>query len=127
VSEENKPFFEKLLSSEGQSEREDKVLEYISHRLRNGANLKETLLEEYVLRNTTQDERDRIIRNPKVVQQSRAGLNQHFGSDELTPEHPTAAAKEQSSEGPRRKEPLMNVDGGESDHRPRGRRESSTF
>jgi hypothetical protein len=113
VSEDNKPFFEKLLSSEGQSEREDKVLEYISHRLRNGANLKETLQEEYVLRNTAQDERDRIIRNPKVVQQSRAGLNQYFDSEELIPEHPTAGAKRpRSSEGPRRKEPLIDVDGG---------------
>ena len=112
MSEENKPFFEKLLSSEGQSQREDKVLEYITHRLRNGANLKETLQEEYVLRNTTQDERDQIIRDPKVVQQSRAGLNQYFDSEELIPEHPTAAAKGQSSKGPRRNEPLIDVDGG---------------
>lgn len=113
MSEENKPFFEKLfLSGSGRPERDDKVREYICYRLRNGANLNGILQEEYVLRNTTQDERDRIVRNPKVVQQSRAGLNQHFDSDELTPEHPTAAAKEQSSEGPRRKEPLMNVDGG---------------
>jgi hypothetical protein len=112
VPEEDKSFFEKLLSGSGRPEREDKVREYICHRLRNGANLNGILQEEYVLRNTTQDERGRIVRNPKVVQQSRAGLNQHFGSDELTPEHPTAAAKEQSSEGARRKEPLMNVDGG---------------
>ena len=113
MSEEDKSFFEKLLSGEGQSEREDKVLEYISHRLRNGTNLKETLQEEYVLRNTTQDERDRIIRDPKLVQQSRAGLNQYFDSEELTPEHPTAAAKgSRSSEGPRRNEPLTDVDGG---------------
>jgi hypothetical protein len=111
VPKEDKSFFDKLLSGSGRPEREDKVREYISHRLRNGANLREVLQQEYVLRNTTQDERDWLIRDPKVVQQSRAGLNQHFDSDELTPEYPTAAAKGQSSEGAPRKEPLMNVDG----------------
>ena len=111
MSEQDKSFFDRLLSGGGYSE-EDKVREYISHRIRNGANLREVLQEEYVLRNTTQNERDAIIRDPRVVQQSREGLNQYFESDELTPKHPTAASKGQSSEGPRRKEPLTDVDGG---------------
>jgi hypothetical protein len=111
VSEQDKSFFDRLLSSDGYSE-EDKVREYISHRIRNGANLREVLQEEYVLRNTTQTEREEIVRDPRVVQQSREGLKQYFESEELAPEHPTAAAKGQSSEGPRRKEPLTDVDGG---------------
>jgi hypothetical protein len=111
VPEQDKSFFDRLFSSDGYSE-EDKVREYISHRIRNGANLREVLQEEYVLRNTTQTEREEIIRDPRVVRQSREGLNQYFESEELAPEHPTAAAKGQSSEGPRRKEPLTDVDGG---------------
>ena len=111
MSEQNKSFFDKLLSSDGYSE-EDKVREYISHRIKNGANLREVLQDEYVLRNTTQTEREEIIRDPRVVQQSREGLNQYFESEELAPEHSTAAAKGQSTEGPRRKEPLADVDGG---------------
>ena len=87
MSEQDKSFFDRLLSSDDYSE-EDKVREYISHRIRNGANLREVLQEEYVLRNTTQNERDEIIRDPRVVQQSREGLNQYFESDELTPKHP---------------------------------------
>jgi hypothetical protein len=111
VSEQDKSFFDRLLSSDDYSE-EDKVREYISHRIRNGANLREVLQEEYVLRNTTQNERDEIIRDPRVVQQSREGLNQYFESEELARKHSTRAAKGQSSEGPRRKEPLTEVDGG---------------
>ena len=111
MSEQNKSFFDRLLSSDGYSE-EDKVREYISHRIRNGANLREVLQEEYVLRNTTQTEREEIVRDPRVVQQSREGLKQYFESEELAPEHPTAAAKGQSSVGPRREEPLTDVDGG---------------
>ena len=111
MSEQDRSFFDKLVSSAGYSE-EDKVREYISHRIRNGANLREVLQEEYVLRNTTQNERDEIIRGPRIVQQSREGLHQYFESEELTPKYPTATAKGQSSEGPRRKEPLTDVDGG---------------
>ena len=112
MSEQDKSFFDRLLSGGGGHSEEDKVREYISHRIRNGANLREVLQEEYVLRNTTQNERDEIIRDPRVVQQSREGLKQDFDSDELAPKHPTTAATGQGSEGPRRKEPLTDVDGG---------------
>ncbi len=111
MSEQDKSFFERLFSNDSHTE-EDKVREYISHRIRNGANLREVLQEEYVLRNTTQTEREEIIRDPRVVQQSREGLNQYFESEELAPKPSTRAAKGQSSEGPRRKEPLTEVDGG---------------
>ena len=111
MSEQDKSFFDRLLSGGGHSE-EDKVREYISHRIRNGANLRDVLQEEYVLRNTTQTEREEMIRDPRVVQQSREGLNQYFESEELAPKHSARAAKGQSSEGPRRKEPLTDVDGG---------------
>ncbi len=111
MSEQDKSFFERLLSNDSHTE-EDKVREYIGHRIRGGANLREVLKDEYVLRNTTQNERERIIRDPRVIEQSREGLNQDFDSEELAPEHPTAAAKGRSSEGTRRKEPLTDVDGG---------------
>ncbi len=92
MSEQDKSFFERLLSNDSHTE-EDKVREYISHRIRNGANLREVLQEEYVLRNTTQTEREEIIRDPRVVQQSREGLNQYFESEELAPKHPRGRQK----------------------------------
>ena len=84
MSEQDKSFFDRLLSSDDYSE-EDKVREYISHRIRNGANLREVLKDEYVLRNTTQNERERIVRDPRVVQNSREGLEEELESDELAP------------------------------------------
>ncbi len=85
MSEQNKSFFDRLLSSDNQFGEEDLVREYIGHRIKEGANLREVLREEYVLRNTTQNERERIVRNPRVVQKSREGLEEELESDELAP------------------------------------------
>lgn len=93
-------------------EREDKVREYVAHRLKDGANLKEVLREEYVLRNSSRTEREEMIRDPELVQKSREGLEEDFGSEELKPEHPTKAAQKQGTVSPGRAEPPMEVDTG---------------
>ena len=100
VSEQGKSFFERLLSSEDHFGERDKVREYIIHRLKEGANLREVIQEEYVVRNSTQAERDEIVRDPRVVRKSREGLEQDFESEELIPEHPTRVSKAHGDECP---------------------------
>jgi hypothetical protein len=93
-------------------EQVDKDRQYVGHRLKNGANLEEVLREEYVLRNSTQTEREQMIRDPELIQRSREGLKQYFESDELKPKHPTKASLARDTRVTRRVEPLTEVDGG---------------
>ena len=99
MSEQGKSFFERLLSSEDHFGERDKVREYIIHRLKEGANLREVIQEEYVVHNSTQAERDEIVRDPRVVRKSREGL-EDFESLELIPEHSTRASKAHGDECP---------------------------
>ena len=50
MSEENESELSKLLFGNDHSEAEDKVLTYVSHRLKEGAHLGDVLEEEYVVR-----------------------------------------------------------------------------
>jgi len=104
MSEENESFLEKSFGGTSSPERDERVRQYIVRRLKEGANIREVVREEYVLRHGTKDEIDAIIReDPELAQLHREQLTQEFESDELKPEHPTAAAKGQSStEEPRR-------------------------
>ena len=77
-NESDKSALEKLLFGDGRSEREERVREYITHRLKEGAHLREVLQEEYVRRNCTPAELDEIVMDPRVVQQDREGLAQYF-------------------------------------------------
>jgi hypothetical protein len=89
VSENNESGLSKLLFSNDHSESEEKVIQYVSHRLKSGAHLEDVLEDEYVVRNSTQVERDEIRTDPEVVQKAREGLEQDFESDELKPEPPS--------------------------------------
>lgn len=88
MSEENESRLGKLMFGDEHSESEEKVLEYVTHRLKDGALLKDVLQEEYVVRNSTQAERDKIRQDPQLGQEAREGLEQYFESDELEPKHP---------------------------------------
>ncbi len=88
MSEENESRVRKLIFGEDRSESDEKVLSYVTNRLKAGANLREVLQDEYVVRNSTQAQRDRLRQDPKLGQETREGLKQYFESDELKPEHP---------------------------------------
>lgn len=103
MSEANESGIRRLLFSEGQSDPEDKVLEYVAHRLKNGAHLRDVLEEEYVVRQTTQVQRNELLMNPKLVREDREGLEQDFESDEVDSERPSEAAKGRSYEDPRQR------------------------
>ena len=67
------------------TEREEKVLRYIIHRIDEDAELHEVLEEPYVQRNCSQIEIDEIRSNPELVHACREHLEQTFRSGELDP------------------------------------------
>ena len=87
MSEESKQrsFWDRLFTFDYHSAREERVIEYVIHRLGEGAGLKEILDEEYVRRNATPAEVDEICSNPRLVEAARERMEQDFGSEELDP------------------------------------------
>ncbi len=87
MSEERKQrsFWDRLFSIEYHSAREERVIEYITHRLHDGASLQEILNEEYVRRNATPVEVDEICSRPELVQATREHMERDFQSEELDP------------------------------------------
>lgn len=83
------PVFERifgnLFGGSGHTQQEEKVREYIGHRLGHGAHLEEVLQEEYVRRNCSQEKIDAIIRDPRLIHEDRVSLHRLFESGELAP------------------------------------------
>jgi hypothetical protein len=90
-------FFEQFfLSSPNRAEREEKVLQYIIHRMNEDVPLHDVLQEEYVQRNCSQVEIDEITANPELVHAAREHMEQSFGSGELAPGHWRPSSEEES-------------------------------
>jgi hypothetical protein len=87
MSEESKEqsFWGRLFSIEYHSVREERVIEYIIHRLGEGASLLDVVQEEYVQRNASPNEVHEICTNPRLVEAAREHMEQDFGSEELDP------------------------------------------
>jgi hypothetical protein len=66
-------------------EHEEKVLQYIIHRIGQDADLHEVLREPYVCRNCSQAEIDEIVSSADLVHAAREHLEQTFRSGELDP------------------------------------------
>ncbi len=85
---EQRPFLERLVFGRQhgpRAQREEKVLQYILHRMDADADLRDVLQEPYVRRNCSQVEIDEIIMNPELVYHCREHLEHVFGSGELDP------------------------------------------
>ncbi len=85
VTEEQQSFWHRLFFGGGSSDRERRVLEYIIHRVSDGANLREVIQEEYVRRNASPDEVQDIIENPKLVEAAHEEMRKDFSSGDLDP------------------------------------------
>jgi hypothetical protein len=85
VTEERQSFWHRLFFGGGSSDRERRVLEYIIHRISDGANLREVIQEEYVRRNASPDEVQDIIENPKLVEAAHEEMRKDFYSGDLDP------------------------------------------
>ena len=94
VSEQNQSFWAKLFFGDSHdNERETKVREYIVHRVRKGAHLRDVLHEEYVRRNASNDEVEEILADPALIEATHEQLRNDFSSEELEPAPPPSAAQ----------------------------------
>lgn len=78
-------FWDRLFSTHQPSQREERVVEYIIHRLGDGAHLADVLQEEYVKRNASPREIEEISSDPRLVEAAREHLNEDFDSGKLDP------------------------------------------
>jgi hypothetical protein len=78
-------FWDRLFSDQHQSAREERVIEYIIHRLGEGAGLQGILQEEYVRRNASPSEVEEILHNPKLLESAHEHMREDFESGELDP------------------------------------------
>jgi hypothetical protein len=85
VAEQRRSFWDRLFGTNNRSGRQDKVLEYVIHRIEDGANLREVMQEEYVRRNASADEVQSILENPRLIQAAGEQLREDFSSGKLDP------------------------------------------
>jgi hypothetical protein len=85
VAEAKQSFWEILLSGRASTEREQKVLEYVCHRVGYGAHLRDVMQEEYVRRNASPNEIQGILDNPKLVETAHEKMCEDFSSGHLDP------------------------------------------
>jgi hypothetical protein len=69
--------------------REEKVLEYVVHRLGDGAHLRDVMQEGYVRRLVSPDEVEEILGNPRLVEVARKKMEQDLSSCKLDLRKPT--------------------------------------
>ncbi len=85
---EKKSFWARIFGSSRPSAREERVLEYIVHRMSEGANLRDITEEEYIRRNASRSQINDILDNPKIVEAAREKMQEAFKSGELDPDQP---------------------------------------
>ena len=85
MAERKRSFWDRLFGTNNRSGRQEKVLEYVIHRIEDGANLREVLQEEYVRRNATTEEVQRILENPRLIEAAGEQLREDFSSGKLDP------------------------------------------
>ncbi len=80
------PLLKKMFFGEAShTEREEKVLRYVIHRMNQDVRLHEVIREDYVRRNCSESEIDRIVNDPELVHACREYLWGTFRSGELSP------------------------------------------
>src|SRR5215210_5037591 len=92
MSEEKQSFWERLFSVQYHSEREERVIEYVIHRIGDGAHLRDVLGEEYVRRNASPVEIEQMLENPKLIETAHERMREDFSSGRLDPKSPPAAS-----------------------------------
>ena len=72
-------FWTKLFDDRYRSGRQQKVLDYVVHRLGDGARLRDVTGEEYVRRLASPAEVEEILQNPKLIETARLRMQEAFG------------------------------------------------
>ena len=83
--ERKRSFWDRLLGRPDHSPREERIMEYIIHRLGEGASLPVVIQEEYVRRNASPAEIEEICARPELVQAAREHMERDFSSGEIDP------------------------------------------
>ena len=85
MSEQKPSFWDRIFNLNYHSDREDRVLAYIVHRIGDGAALRDILQEEYVRRNASPSEAEEIVSRPELVTRAREEMEKDFASSDLDP------------------------------------------
>ena len=93
ATEEERSFWDKVFNTRTSNERERKVIEYIIHRISDGAHLRDVLGDEYVRRNASSEEIEDILDNPRLVEAARESMKEDFTSGDLDPTPPPSSAR----------------------------------
>ena len=93
MAEEGRPFWDRVFNTRTSNERERKVIEYIIHRVGDGAHLRDVLGDEYVRRNASSEEIEDILDNPRLVEAARESMQEDFTSGDLDPTPPPSSAR----------------------------------
>ena len=93
MAEEGRSFWDRVFNTRTSNERERKVIEYIIHRISDGAHLRDVLGDEYVRRNASSEEIEDILDNPRLVEAARESMKEDFTSGELDPTPPPSSAR----------------------------------
>ncbi|CAA9421403.1 MAG: hypothetical protein AVDCRST_MAG78-1020 [uncultured Rubrobacteraceae bacterium] len=94
MSEEKQSFWDRIFfGNHGGTERERKVREYITHRVGDGAHLRDVLQDEYVRRNASPQEVERMLQNPDLIEAAHEQLRDDFSSGRLDPKAPPSSAQ----------------------------------
>ena len=96
-----KPMLKKMFFGDSaHTEREEKVLRYVIHRMNQDVRLHDVIREDYVRRNCSESEIDRIVNDPELVHACREYLWGTFKSGELSPHRGSRAAQPGIEDGP---------------------------
>lgn len=76
AKEKRSTFWDRIFGIDHRSEREERVLDYVVHRIGDGARLEEVLQEEYVRRYASPDEVQDILDDPRLVQTARKKMEE---------------------------------------------------
>ena len=93
MAEEGRSFGDRVFNTRTSNERERKVIEYIIHRIGDGAHLRDVLGEEYVRRNASPEEIEDILDSPRLVEAARESMEKDFSSGDLDPRSPLSSAR----------------------------------
>jgi hypothetical protein len=93
MAEEGRSFWDRVFNTRTSNERERKVIEYIIHRISDGAHLRDVLGDEYVRRNASSEEIEDILDNPRLVEAARESMKEDFTSGDLDPTPPPSSAR----------------------------------
>ncbi len=82
MTEEKRSIWQRLLSVDPRfrHERERRVIQYIVHRVSEGASIREAVAEEYVRRNLSQAEVDDLFEDPELMEALHEQVRNEFSS-----------------------------------------------